>query len=139
MGNSRRPAVVVIVVALILGLCLTLLSAENRKAEPINSERPVYVEPMDPNAGPQAMHSDNPEFGGGPNYNSDTRLTPDPSLASHRPTAIFVMLLSSAMAIALFASLQFLEDRKLAYTPERGEESDDTDENVDAGEANASR
>ena len=43
------------------------------------------------------------------------------------------------MAIALLAGLRFLEDRKLAYTPERGEESDDTDENVDAGEANASR
>ena len=38
----------------------------------------VCVEPMDPNAGPQGMQSDNPDFGGGPNLRSNTRQSPDP-------------------------------------------------------------
>jgi len=140
MGN-RRLAVVVIVTALIIGLCATMICVGNRKAEPANPESSVYVEPMDPNAGPQAMHPDNPEFGGGPNYKSDTRLTPDPGLDNHRPMVAFVRLLIAiniALLVSTIAMTAFsaLKDRKTTYT---SEESDSADENVDAEEADASR
>ena len=44
----------------------------------IEPDQYTYVEPMDPNAGPQSMQPDNPDFGGGPNRYIDKKPSSEP-------------------------------------------------------------
>ena len=39
---------------------------------------PVYVEPMDPNAGPQGANPDNADYGGGSNVHNNTKRSVEP-------------------------------------------------------------
>ena len=52
---------------------------------PENPDPDPWLEPKDPDAGPQGQNPDNPDIGGGPNQDNDTTVTEDPKPQKTNP------------------------------------------------------